>query len=56
MALLTLKDKSTDKSYGDGLVIIYPVSGGRIAYGWSGLLGSPYIELVCNQLFDSLLQ
>jgi hypothetical protein len=55
-ALLTLKDKPNDKSYGDGLVIIYPASGGKIAYGWSGLLQSPYVELVCNRLFEQLTE
>ena len=54
MLLLTLKDKSTNKFYGDGLVIVYPDSGGRVAYGWSGLLQSQYAEIVCNQLFDLL--
>jgi hypothetical protein len=56
MTLLTLKDKSNGKSYGDGLVIIYPASGGKIAYGWSGLLQSPYVELVCNRLFGQLTE
>jgi glycoprotein endo-alpha-1,2-mannosidase len=54
--LLTLKDKSNGRSYGDGLVIVYPESGGRIAYGWSGLLQSSYAEIVCSQLFDRLTQ
>jgi glycoprotein endo-alpha-1,2-mannosidase len=54
--LLTLRDKSDGRSYGDGLVIVYPAIGGRVAYGWSGLLQSPREEIICNTLFEQLTQ
>lgn len=35
--LLELKD-SEGKTYGDALVIVYPNTGGRVVYGWFGLI------------------
>lgn len=48
--LLVLKDRQ-GTAYGDGLVIAKTAEGGRVVYGWFGLLNTPQAEAVLAELF-----